>query len=65
MLKQSSSLRIVVTTIAFGMGIDYLSVRHVIHWGVPELVKTYETGQAGRDGLLSTLELLLLQIRSL
>lgn len=50
-----SSLHIVITTIAFGMGIDCPDVRQIIHWGVPEDVESYvpETGQAGWDGLLS------------
>ena len=55
-----SSLRVVVATIAFGIGIDCPDVRQVIHWRVPEDVETYvqETGQAGQDGLLSCAALL-------
>ena len=48
----SSHLRVIIATVAFGMGLDCPNVRRIIHWAPPDDVESYlqETGRAGRDG---------------
>ena len=52
----TASLRIVVCTIAFGMGIDCAGVNQVIHWRPSADVESYmqECGRAGRNGQASS-----------
>ncbi|ETS78574.1 hypothetical protein PFICI_10636 [Pestalotiopsis fici W106-1] len=52
----ASKLRIVVATIAFGMGVDKSNIRNIVNWDLPSTVEEYsqQVGRAGRDGLPST-----------
>ena len=53
--KMGGTLRIVIATAAFSMGVDCPNVHQIIHWGTPTRTEQYvqKIGRAGRDGALS------------
>lgn len=48
----AGKVRIVVATIAFGMGIDKADIRNILHYDVSSTIEEYsqQVGRAGRDG---------------
>lgn len=54
--KSNSVIRVLVSTIAFGMGIEIPDIRSVVHWGPTSSMLAFwqEFGRAGRDGKPAT-----------
>ena len=50
--KENCTLRVLIATTAFGMGVDFPDIRKIFHWAPPCLLEDYvqQTGRAGRDG---------------
>ncbi|KAI3324447.1 ATP-dependent DNA helicase recQ [Xylariaceae sp. AK1471] len=48
----AGNVRIVVATIAFGMGIDKADIRNILHFDISSTIEEYsqQVGRAGRDG---------------
>ncbi|XP_052777014.1 uncharacterized protein LOC128214541 [Mya arenaria] len=50
--SSESKTRFLISTIAFGIGINIADRRYVFHWGAPKTIEDYwqEVGRAWRDG---------------
>ena len=53
--KQSSSIRVLIATVGFGLEVDIPDIKRIIHWGASDGILQYwqEIGWAGRDGASS------------
>ena len=55
MSKEDDHIRVLISTIAFGMGIDCKQISRIVHFGLSKNIECYiqESGCAGRDGCKS------------
>ncbi|XP_028414616.1 ATP-dependent DNA helicase Q-like 1 [Dendronephthya gigantea] len=60
MSNENGVIRVLISSIAFGMGVNCKQVRRVVHFGPSKSIESYiqECGRAGRDGVQSTCMLL-------
>ena len=49
--SRQSCLRVLIATIAFGLGVNCPNIRHVIHFGVPEDINVQQVGRAGQEAI--------------
>ena len=51
--KTASKIRVVIATVAFGMGVNIDDIRLILHWGSAKDTLSYwqEVGRSARDGL--------------
>ena len=49
---KNSKIRVLIATVAFGMGVDIPDIYMIIHYGLPKDIESYyqEIGRGGRDG---------------
>ena len=53
--KEDGHIRVLISTIAFGMGVDCKQISRIVHFGPSKNIECYiqESGCAGRDGCKS------------
>ncbi|KAJ8304519.1 hypothetical protein KUTeg_018102 [Tegillarca granosa] len=51
-ISVNSKIRVLISTVAFGMDVNVPDVEIIVHWGLPPTALSYwqETGRCGRDG---------------